>query len=202
MFELLKTEGKARRGEFTCAHGTVQTPAFMNVATAAAIKGGISAFDLKADGVDYLRDGAHEESFMRDFPYRKFLYSGVESGVGGLLGFNCGGDSRHIIPVFGHTFNKDTWASDAESAYFQVGSGLCYMPSRSSPARRRSSCENIRRPGSSATNHTIQSTHPTLPRSSRSTKMKLRRFRILLSAEGSANTSTLIWTSPYRRHWN
>ena len=96
---------------------------------AAQIEAILSAFDLKADGVDYLRDGAHEESFMRDFPYRKFLYSGVESGVGGLLGFNCGGDSRHIIPVFGHTFNKDTWASDAESAYFQVGSGLCYMPS-------------------------------------------------------------------------
>ena len=33
MFELKKTEGKARRGEFTCAHGTVQTPVFMNVGT-------------------------------------------------------------------------------------------------------------------------------------------------------------------------
>ena len=47
MFKLLKTEGKARRGEFTCAHGTVQTPVFMNVGTQAAIKGGLSAFDLK-----------------------------------------------------------------------------------------------------------------------------------------------------------
>ena len=37
MFKLLKTEGKARRGEFTCAHGTVQTPVFMNVGTQAAI---------------------------------------------------------------------------------------------------------------------------------------------------------------------
>ena len=34
MFELLKTEGKARRGVFTCAHGTVQTPVFMNIGTA------------------------------------------------------------------------------------------------------------------------------------------------------------------------
>ena len=33
MFEVLKTEGKARRGVFTCAHGTVQTPVFMNVGT-------------------------------------------------------------------------------------------------------------------------------------------------------------------------
>jgi len=47
MFELLKTEGKARRGQFTCAHGTIQTPVFMNVGTQAAIKGGLSAFDLK-----------------------------------------------------------------------------------------------------------------------------------------------------------
>ena len=47
MFTVLKTEGKARRGEFTCAHGTVQTPVFMNVGTQAAIKGGLSAFDLK-----------------------------------------------------------------------------------------------------------------------------------------------------------
>ena len=47
MFKVLKTEGRARRGEFTCAHGTVQTPVFMNVGTQGAIKGGLSAFDLK-----------------------------------------------------------------------------------------------------------------------------------------------------------
>ena len=47
MYTLIKTEGKARRGTFKTVHGTVETPAFMNVATAAAIKGGISAHDLK-----------------------------------------------------------------------------------------------------------------------------------------------------------
>ena len=46
-YRLIKTEGTARRGEFQTVHGTVQTPAFQNVATAAAIKGGLSAFDLK-----------------------------------------------------------------------------------------------------------------------------------------------------------
>ena len=46
MFEVIKTEGKARRGVFQCAHGTVQTPVFMNVGTQAAIKGGVSALDL------------------------------------------------------------------------------------------------------------------------------------------------------------
>lgn len=47
MFRVLKAEGKARRGEFACAHGVIQTPVFMNVGTQAAIKGGLSAFDLK-----------------------------------------------------------------------------------------------------------------------------------------------------------
>ena len=47
MFKLLKTEGTARRGEFHTVHGTVQTPAFQIVATCAAIKGGLSAYDLK-----------------------------------------------------------------------------------------------------------------------------------------------------------
>lgn len=46
MFELLQTEGKARRGRFTTVHGQVETPAFMNVATSAAIKGGLSSCDL------------------------------------------------------------------------------------------------------------------------------------------------------------
>ncbi len=46
MFKLIKNEGRARRGEMTTVHGTVKTPAFMNVATAGAIKGGISSYDL------------------------------------------------------------------------------------------------------------------------------------------------------------
>ena len=50
MFELLKTEGKARRGVFTCAHGSVQTPVFMNVGTQGAIKGALSAKDLQDIG--------------------------------------------------------------------------------------------------------------------------------------------------------
>lgn len=47
MYKLLKQEGSARRAEFTTNRGTVQTPAFMNVATAAAIKGAVSARGLK-----------------------------------------------------------------------------------------------------------------------------------------------------------
>lgn len=47
MFRLLSVHGAARRGEFITPHGTVQTPAFMNVATCGAIKGAVSALDLK-----------------------------------------------------------------------------------------------------------------------------------------------------------
>ncbi|MBQ8599248.1 MAG: tRNA guanosine(34) transglycosylase Tgt [Oscillospiraceae bacterium] len=50
MFKVLKTEGRARRGEFTCPHGAAQTPVFMNVGTQAAIKGGLSAADLEKIG--------------------------------------------------------------------------------------------------------------------------------------------------------
>ena len=50
MYTLKKQEGCARRGELETPHGTVQTPVFMNVGTAAAIKGALSAADLKTIG--------------------------------------------------------------------------------------------------------------------------------------------------------
>lgn len=50
MFTLLSQEGRARRGTFTTPHGVIQTPVFMNVGTQAAIKGGLSAFDLENIG--------------------------------------------------------------------------------------------------------------------------------------------------------
>lgn len=50
MYTLKKTEGHARRGELITPHGVIQTPVFMNVGTAAAIKGALSAADLKNIG--------------------------------------------------------------------------------------------------------------------------------------------------------
>lgn len=50
MFQIIKTQQRARRGVFTTPHGTIQTPVFMNVGTQAAIKGGLSAGDLKDIG--------------------------------------------------------------------------------------------------------------------------------------------------------
>lgn len=46
-FQLLKTEGHARRGRMETVHGTIETPVFMNVGTSAAIKGGVSTMDLR-----------------------------------------------------------------------------------------------------------------------------------------------------------
>ena len=51
MFQVIQTGGRERRGEFSCAHGgVVQTPVFMNVGTQGAIKGAVSAHDLKEIG--------------------------------------------------------------------------------------------------------------------------------------------------------
>ncbi|MCD7928271.1 MAG: tRNA guanosine(34) transglycosylase Tgt [Oscillospiraceae bacterium] len=50
MFQITHTQGRARRGVFRCAHGAVETPVFMNVGTQGAIKGAVSALDLKEIG--------------------------------------------------------------------------------------------------------------------------------------------------------
>ncbi len=49
-YRILKTEGRAKRAEFETVHGTIQTPVFMNVGTAAAIKGAVATEDLERIG--------------------------------------------------------------------------------------------------------------------------------------------------------
>ena len=49
-YELLKQEGRAKRGTFHTVHGDIQTPVFMNVGTVAAIKGAVSTADLEQIG--------------------------------------------------------------------------------------------------------------------------------------------------------
>jgi hypothetical protein len=75
---------------------------------------------------------AHEK-WRAQLPYQKIVYSGVESGSGALLAFTMAGpranDVGHIVPVFGHTFNEDTWAPNAEGDYFRVGHKIRYIPS-------------------------------------------------------------------------
>lgn len=50
MYRLIKKEGRAKRGEFHTVHGIIQTPVFMNVGTAAAIKGAVATEDLETIG--------------------------------------------------------------------------------------------------------------------------------------------------------
>ena len=50
MYKILATSGKAKRARFETVHGTIETPVFMNVATAAAIKGGVGAYELRDIG--------------------------------------------------------------------------------------------------------------------------------------------------------
>jgi hypothetical protein len=73
------------------------------------------------------------KDIRRIHPYQNDLYAGVESGFGALLGFKLSNSdktiSRHIIPFFGHTFNKDTWVTDAENFYFNIGAGAGFIPS-------------------------------------------------------------------------
>ena len=47
MYQIIKTEGRAKRAQLETVHGTIQTPVFMNVGTAAAIKGAVSTMDLQ-----------------------------------------------------------------------------------------------------------------------------------------------------------
>ncbi len=121
MFELIKQEGHARRGEYTTPHGTVQTPVFMNVGTQAAIKGGLSAHDLKDIGCQvelsntyhlHVRPG--DELVKRMGGLHKFMNwdRPILTDSGGFqifslaslrkiteegVAFNCHVDGRHIF---------------------------------------------------------------------------------------------------------
>jgi hypothetical protein len=67
----------------------------------------------------------------KGLPYQSYLYAGIESGMGALVGFKLDNSigGKHIIPFYGHTFNKDTWAPDADKWYFKAGN-LGYIPSQ------------------------------------------------------------------------
>ena len=54
MYEILKKDGRAKRARFQTVHGTIETPVFMNVGTAAAIKGAVSTMDLKEIKTQYV----------------------------------------------------------------------------------------------------------------------------------------------------
>lgn len=85
-------------------------------------------YSVLYDDLDYTAPGV-----STDFPYSRLLYSGIENGMGGLLGFELAGagaqGERHIIPFYGHTFNQDSWVPRASLAYFHVGDNTRYISS-------------------------------------------------------------------------
>ncbi len=95
------------------------------------IRAVLAGFGILFRDLDY---NLYSDKERKDYPYQKYVYSGIESGTGALLGFHFTGPAiqdpqRHIIPFYGHTFNKDTWAPEAETSYFRVGESLGYFPS-------------------------------------------------------------------------
>jgi len=88
---------------------------------------------LRFNDVDYSQ---YEAQQRRELPYQKYAYAGLESGGGALVGFRLTGrelreEAKHIIPIYGHTFNKDTWVPNADISYFRIGEGVGYVPSES-----------------------------------------------------------------------
>jgi len=95
----------------------------------------LNHYEILFHDLDYCA-AEKDDPNVRDIqPYQKFLYAGIESGCGGLLGFSMDGpeakNEAHIIPFYGHTFNKDTWVADAQSSYFNIGGEVGYIPSES-----------------------------------------------------------------------
>jgi hypothetical protein len=64
-------------------------------------------------------------------PFEKYAYGSIESGFPVVVGFQVGWGFCHAIPLFGHTFNEDTWVPNAELFYFRLGENTAYIPSES-----------------------------------------------------------------------
>ena len=80
-YELLKQEGRAKRGTFHTVHGDIQTPVFMNVGTVGAIKGAVSTDDLKEIKCQVeLSNTYHLHGVGQTNPYRFRRIPGVFTG--------------------------------------------------------------------------------------------------------------------------
>lgn len=80
----------------------------------------------------FIGDFAIDPAKRPEVPFQKYLYGSIESGFPAIVCFaTADATSNHAIPVFGHTFNEDTWVPNAELSYFKVGPGTKYIPSES-----------------------------------------------------------------------
>ena len=66
-------------------------------------------------------------------PFQKYVYGSIESGYPSIISFQTTREVEkyHGIPIFGHTFNSDTWVPSAEQSYFEIGPDTRYIPSES-----------------------------------------------------------------------
>lgn len=78
---------------------------------------------------DYTKPKEHRDRA----PFQKWLYGSMESGFPAIVIFQTTQEPNicHAIPIFGHTFNEDTWVHRAELSYFKVGPRILYIPSES-----------------------------------------------------------------------
>lgn len=76
-------------------------------------------------------DYTENQTAQSKAPFQKFIYGSIESGFPAIIVFRCASGDRHAIPIFGHTFNNDTWVQRADSSYFRIGQGTKYIPSES-----------------------------------------------------------------------
>lgn len=93
----------------------------------------LTAFQIPHYSI-YYPESPKKSKIRSRAPYQKVLYSGIESGAGAILGFSMGGRRAnkgvgHVIPLYGHTFNQDTWAPLADGEYFKIGNNIRYIPS-------------------------------------------------------------------------
>lgn len=101
--------------------------------------GGADGGGLNTREMVKILEAAGARCFMGDYltingapaPFQKYLYGSIESGFPAIVCFKTTEDDFHAIPIFGHTFNEDTWVPNAEFSYFRVGSGTRYIPSES-----------------------------------------------------------------------
>ena len=81
---------------------------------------------LKYCGFNYI--SADYTKGKEILPFQRYVYGSIESGYPSILCFKTG-ESKHAIPVLGHTWNADTWVPSAEFFYFKVGPQTKYIPS-------------------------------------------------------------------------
>jgi len=139
MFNLISKQNRARRGEYLTNHGSIQTPVFMNVATQAAIKGGLSSVDLKDIGCQvmlantyhlHIRPG--DELIHRQGGLHKFMtWNGpVLTDSGGFQIFSLA-DLRKItekgVSFNSHVDGRKIFMSPEDSIRIQVNLGSDIM---------------------------------------------------------------------------